>query len=120
MSEKLRCVLIGCGRISSKHIEVISNLPSVELVGVCDIRADRLGRAVAASGARPFDDHLEMVRAAKPDIVSVLTESGSHSRIACDVVPYTRNVVVEKPMALTLEDADRMIDRCDRAGSASS
>jgi UDP-N-acetyl-2-amino-2-deoxyglucuronate dehydrogenase len=116
MSEVLRCVLIGCGRISPKHIEVMSNLPGVKLAGVCDIRHDRLAKAAAASGAEPFNDYMDMVRAVRPDIVSVLTESGSHAQIACDVVPYTRNIVVEKPMALTLDDADRMIGACDHAG----
>ena len=116
MSAKLKCVLIGCGRISSKHVEVMAAIPDVDLVGVCDIRPDRLARSSVASGARPFGDYMDMVKAVKPDVVSVLTESGSHARIACDVVPYTANVVVEKPMALTLDDADRMIGTCDHAG----
>jgi len=114
--ETLKCALIGCGRISSKHIEVMSNLPDLQLEGVCDIRPDRLEKTAAASGARPFGDYMEMVRTVKPDLVSVLTESGSHARIACDVVPYTRYIVVEKPMALTLDDADRMIGTCDHTG----
>jgi UDP-N-acetyl-2-amino-2-deoxyglucuronate dehydrogenase len=88
----------------------------VELAGVCDTNKARLEKAAAACGARPFDDYMEMVKTLKPDIVSVLAESGAHARIACDVVPFTKNVVVEKPMALTLDDADRMIDTCDRAG----
>lgn len=116
MSEKLKCVLIGCGRIFSRHIEVMSNLPDVQLVGICDIRRDRLEKAAAASGTHPFSDYMDMVKTVKPDIVSVLTESGSHARIACDVMPHTKNVVVEKPMALTLDDADRMIGMCDHAG----
>jgi UDP-N-acetyl-2-amino-2-deoxyglucuronate dehydrogenase len=116
VSQSLKCVLIGCGRISSKHIEVLSNLPDVQIAGVCDIRPDRLERAVAASGAPAFSHYMDMVETVRPDVVSVLTESGSHSRIACDVVPYTRNLVVEKPMALTLDDADRMISTCDHAG----
>ena len=118
MSEKLRCVLIGCGRISAKHIEALGTSTDVELVGVSDLIPGRLEKAAAASGARPFSNHLEMVQTLKPDIVSVLTESGSHARIACEVVPYTKNIVVEKPMALTLDDADRMIDTCDRAGAS--
>jgi predicted dehydrogenase len=116
MSDKLKCVLIGCGRISSKHIEVMSNLQDVELVGICDTKPERLEKAAATSGARPFKDYLDMVKTVKPDMVSILTESGAHARIACEVVPYTKNVVVEKPMALTLDDADRMNDTCDRAG----
>lgn len=116
MADKLKCVIVGCGRISTRHIEVLRALPDVDLVAVSDIRSDRLERAAAASGAAAFSDYREMVRTVKPDIVSVLTDSGSHARIACDVAPHTANLVVEKPMALTLDDADRMIDTCDRHG----
>lgn len=116
MPKKLKCVLIGCGRIAPRHIDVLLNLPNVELAGVCDLKADRLQRAADASGAKPFLDYMEMVRTIRPDLVAVLTHSGSHAAIACDVVPHTANVIVEKPMALTLDDADRMIDTCDRAG----
>ena len=116
MQRKLRCALIGCGRISPKHVEVMSALPDVQLDGVCDIKPDRVTKTAGATGARPYADYMEMVKALKPDVVSILTDSGSHARIACDVVPYTGNVVVEKPMALTLDDADRMISSCDHAG----
>jgi UDP-N-acetyl-2-amino-2-deoxyglucuronate dehydrogenase len=116
VSNRLRCALIGCGRISAKHIEVCSRLDELDLVGVCDLKTDRLKAAAERSKAEPFSDYMEMVQKLKPDLTVVLAESGAHARIGCDVVPYTKNVVVEKPMALTLEDADQMIDTCDRVG----
>jgi UDP-N-acetyl-2-amino-2-deoxyglucuronate dehydrogenase len=116
MPQALRCALIGCGRISSRHLEVVAHLPGIQLVGVCDTNAERAAHASAISGARSFTNHIEMVRSLRPDLVSVLTHSGSHASVACDVAPYTKNIIVEKPMALTLDDADRMIDTCERAG----
>ncbi|MCC6164580.1 MAG: Gfo/Idh/MocA family oxidoreductase [Acidobacteria bacterium] len=116
MADRLTCALVGCGRISKRHIEVLTAHAGFQVIGVCDSRPDRVAAAAAASGATAFFDHMEMVKALRPDVVSVLTHSGAHARVACDVVPYAGNVVVEKPMALTLDDADRMIDTCDRAG----
>ena len=117
VSEPLKLALIGCGRISSRHLDVIAALPEVRLAGVCDVRRDRADAAAAKSGAPSFHDHLEMLRALKPDIVTVATESGAHARVAIDAAPFTRHVIVEKPMALTLESADRMIEACEHAGA---
>ena len=116
MSEKLRIALVGCGRITGKHVEVAQSLDNLELVGVCDPQSDRLKAVVEKTGVAGFSSHIDMVRQLKPDIVSVLTESGSHVQTACDVVPYTKNVIVEKPMALTLDSADLLIDTCEHAG----
>jgi UDP-N-acetyl-2-amino-2-deoxyglucuronate dehydrogenase len=115
-NERTTIALVGCGRISRKHIETISALPELELVGVCDVRRDRAERAAAATGAPAFTDHAEMANALRPDIVSILTESGSHVSVACDVVPHARHVIVEKPIALTLDSADRLIEACEHAG----
>ncbi len=116
MPKKMRCALIGCGRISAKHIEVCNRLDEIDLVGVCDPKPERLEAAAKKCEAEPFSNHIEMLKKLKPDMAVVLTESGAHAKMACEVVPYTKYVVVEKPMALTLDDADRMIDTCERAG----
>jgi predicted dehydrogenase len=116
MTERLRIALVGCGRISKRHLDVISAIPELELVGVCDLKKDRADRVSAATGVPAFYDHVAMASALKPTIVSVLTESGAHASVACDVVPYTEHIIVEKPMALTLESADRLIETCEHAG----
>ena len=77
MSNKMRCALIGCGRISAKHIEVCNRLDDIDLVGICDKKADRLAAAAKKSGARPFSDHLDMLKTVKPDMAVVLAESGA-------------------------------------------
>ena len=55
-----------------------------------------------------------MMQKLKPDLVVILTESGSHPRIAIELSKYGAHLVVEKPMALTLSDADKMIAACDK------
>jgi UDP-N-acetyl-2-amino-2-deoxyglucuronate dehydrogenase len=116
MSERVRVALIGCGRISGRHIDVIRQIPALELVGVCDLKRERAEAAASVSGATAFVDYRGMLEELRPDLVSVLTESGSHADIGCAAAAFARHIVVEKPMALTLDSADSLIETCDRAG----
>lgn len=114
---KKRIALVGCGRISERHLKVISQCSRLQLVGVCDIKPERVQKASEAYGVPAFEDALAMVTALKPDIVSILTDSGLHPSIGCSLAPHVPVVVVEKPMALTLEDADRLIETCEAHGT---
>lgn len=116
MAEKLTTAIIGCGRILGKHIEAIGAHPDLELIGVCDKTGEKADEASKKTGAPAFYDHLEMMKRLTPDVCVVLAESGAHGSITCDVASFTKNIIVEKPMALTLDDADRMIDTCSHAG----
>jgi len=83
-------------------------------VGVADLIAAK-AEAVAAPFRVPwFTDMHRMVEEAEPDILVVLTESGLHAEHTIALAPHGKHIVVEKPMALTLEDADEMIRACDR------
>lgn len=113
----LKFALLGCGRISRKHIDAISNAKGAELVAVCDIDAKRASAVASKLGIRHFTDLDEMLRAMPEiDVVNILTPTGYHAEHAVKVASYKKHVVVEKPMALKLEDADAMIMACDRAG----
>ena len=113
---KLKAILIGCGRIAKKHIEVLGQIPDVTIVGVCDVQVERAEEISRLSGAPAFYNHLEMASKLKPDIGVVLTDSGSHVSVALSLVPYVKNLIVEKPMALTLDDADSLIEACAYSG----
>ncbi|MGH7295080.1 MAG: Gfo/Idh/MocA family protein, partial [Polyangiaceae bacterium] len=115
--DPLRIGLVGCGRISGRHLDVLEALEEFKLVAVCDPVAQKRERVAVASGAVAYVDYREMLRKERLDVVSILTESGSHARIGVDVAPHVPAVVVEKPMALTLEDADRLIEACDAHGT---
>jgi len=112
----LRFALIGCGRISRKHVSALSELPGARLVAVCDTIEERARAAAEPLGIPCYTDYHEMMEKQKPDVVNVLTPSGLHAAHVLDVVRYGCHIVVEKPMALTLEQADSMIETCDRAG----
>ena len=111
--------LMGCGRIAKKHGEVITNhLPNAKLVAVCDIDLER-AKAIAEAYNVPYYTAIrDLVEAQgdQLDIVNVLTPSGSHAANVLEIAPYRKHIVVEKPMALTLKDADAMIKSCDEQG----
>ncbi len=113
----LRIAIVGCGRISSRHLHVIDALPDLQLVGACDRIEERARNAASSGKAKPYADYREMVRAERPDIVSILTESGSHASIGIEIAPHVKALVIEKPMSLTLDDADRLIETCDAHGT---
>ena len=109
--------LVGCGRISERHIQVLTQMPGMKLVAVCDLVQERAKTAAGPLGIPFYSDALKMVEQEKPDIVTILTESGAHARVAISLAPLVSALVVEKPMALTLEDADALIETCDRCGT---
>lgn len=111
--------LVGCGRIAEKHLKLLAeeHVRDAKLVAVCDI----LPRVARETGERfdvPwFTDMHEMMRemGGQIDIVSILTESGNHAAHCLALAPYGKHILVEKPMALSVADADAMIAACDAA-----
>lgn len=120
MEQPIRFGLVGCGRIHRKHAEAITGeLKDVsKLVAVCDVNFDRARQTGEKYGVPYFTSYDEMLeREPAIDVVNILTESGNHARHTIDIVKkYQKNIVVEKPMALTLSDADEMIRVCDEHG----
>jgi len=116
--EKLNFAVIGCGRIARKHIPIIDQLENANLVAVCDIKEERAKKWAGEYNVPYYTNYFEMLDKEKSiDVVNILTPSGSHAKITIDVAQYGKHVVVEKPMALKLEDADKMITECDKNGS---
>lgn len=110
--------LVGCGRIAQRHAQLLTEggIEGAELAAVCDIVPER-AQALGAKYDTPyFEDMHEMMSTVKPDVVAILTESGRHAEHTLALAPYGAHIVVEKPMALRLSDADAMIAACDQAG----
>lgn len=115
---ELNFALVGCGRIAKRHAELLGHrqIPNARLAAVCDVKAAR-AEAVAKQFAVPsYADMHAMMQQERVDVVVVLTESGLHADHVVALAPHKAHIVVEKPMALTLRDADRMIAACDHAG----
>src|SRR5205823_387910 len=91
-------------------------IAGAKLAAVCDAKEDR-ARAFGERFKVPFYGDMDvMMREQEIDVVSVLTPSGMHAEQVIHLAKYKRHIVVEKPMALTLDDADAMIRACDTAG----
>lgn len=114
----LNFALVGCGRIAKRHSELLGNaqIPGARLVAVCDLVEEK-GKKIGEQFSIPsFTDMHEMMQKVNIDVVVVLTESGNHAEHVVALATYGKHIIVEKPMALTLDDADAMIQACDNAG----
>jgi predicted dehydrogenase len=121
---KYKTVLIGCGRISSKHIEAfVKNAEKMSLTAVCDPimsrakeKAKEYHSYMADVEVAVYTDYKKMLAECRPDIVTIATESGKHKEIAIDCLNAGCHVICEKPMALSTRDADAMNEAAKRAG----
>ncbi|MEA5028380.1 MAG: Gfo/Idh/MocA family oxidoreductase [Sphaerochaeta associata] len=114
----MRYALIGCGRISPNHLAA-AQANKLEIVGLCDIDAAMLEDKILkfkldASKVAQYDDYQLMLDDLKPELVSICTESGKHAAIALDCIRRGINIIVEKPIALSIEDADAIIEEAKK------
>ncbi|MDB3923130.1 Gfo/Idh/MocA family oxidoreductase [Luminiphilus sp.] len=114
----LRFAIVGCGRIAKRHSDLLGDgiIKGAQLVAAVDTQYERAKAVAEAKNIQAYADMHEMMENERPDVVTVLTESGLHARHVIELAPYGADIIVEKPMALTLEDADEMISTCDRHG----
>lgn len=114
----IRFGLLGCGRIAKRHSELLggNHIERASLVAVCDNVKSRADALAAKFNVQAYDDLDEFLARKDIDAVAVLTPSGLHPQHAIACARAGKHVVVEKPMALRLQDADDMIRACDEAG----
>lgn len=109
----MKYALIGCGRISPNHVVAAQN-NKLEMVAMCDLDPAKMEthalRFENAKKATRYTDYKEMLAKEKPELVAIATESGEHAKIAIDCIESGCNVIIEKPIALSIEDADRIIE----------
>jgi len=115
---KLKFALVGSGRIADKHTQVLTELEDAELVSICDLQEEKAKEYGEKLDIPYYTSYDEMLQNEEVDIVNILTPSGLHAKHTIDIVnKYQKHIVVEKPMALKLEDADKMIRACDENGA---
>ncbi len=114
----LNVALVGCGRIAKRHSELLgeNQIRGMRLAAVCDMVEEK-AQAIGERFAVPFyTDMNQMMARESIDIVVVLTPTGMHAEHVTNLARYQKDIIVEKPMALTLDDADAMIQACDENG----
>ena len=115
----MKYALIGCGRISTNHIKAVIN-NKLELVAVCDVLPEKMEELLAKHGLekdtsiKRYTDYKQMI-AENPDIqlISIATESGLHAEIALYCIDSGINLIIEKPMAMSMADADEIVRRAE-------
>jgi len=114
--KRLRTVVIGCGKVAGIHAEALRDAPESELVGFCDRDVARAEAFAKKFGGRAFADLNEMLREARPEAVVICTPHPLHVDACEEAAAAGAHVLVEKPMAASLADCDRMIDAAENAG----
>jgi UDP-N-acetyl-2-amino-2-deoxyglucuronate dehydrogenase len=113
---EFRIALVGCGRIAKNHFDTIAQVDGLRLVAVCDEVESRAREAGAQWQVPAFTSLDDMLAEVPSDIVTIATPSGLHPAHAMAAARAGRHVISEKPMAITLADADAMVAECERAG----
>ena len=116
ISGAVRVALLGCGRISRNHLEAIAKVEGLQLVSVADSDRARAEAVGAEQGVPAFGSLEEMLAAVPSDLVSICTPSGLHPQHGIVAARENRHVLTEKPMAISLEAADQLVQACDAAG----
>jgi UDP-N-acetyl-2-amino-2-deoxyglucuronate dehydrogenase len=112
----LNFALVGCGRIAKRHSELLglNQIEGASLVGLCDIVEEKAKDLGNQFNIPYYTDMDKMMQSESIDVVVVLTPSGLHAKHVVNLAQYGKHLMVEKPMALTVEDAESMIYACDQ------
>jgi UDP-N-acetyl-2-amino-2-deoxyglucuronate dehydrogenase len=109
----IRIALVGCGRISQNHFDAIAKVDGLALSAVCDVVEARAREAGERLNVPAFTNYQQMLASAEADAVTICTPSGLHSAQGVLAARAGKHVITEKPMAITLEQADALVDACD-------
>lgn len=115
----MKYALIGCGRIATNHIKAAVN-NNLEISAVCDVMPEKMEALLQNhdlkndDSIKKYTDYKKMIEEIRPDLVSIATESGSHAEIALYCIDKGVNLIIEKPMAMSIEDANKIIDLSEK------
>lgn len=110
--------LIGCGRIAKNHIKAAIN-NKLNIVAVCDLKLEAMENILKSNGLeeniniKKYTDYKKLISENKLDLVSIATESGIHAEIALYCIDHEINVIIEKPIAMSMSDADEIIRKSE-------
>ena len=117
----MRYALIGCGRIAKNHVKAAVN-NQLEFVAACDLMKENIadvllrGEYPAPETVKQYTDYKKMIEENRIDLIAIATESGSHAEIALHCIEHGIHVIIEKPMAMSIKDADEIIKKAEEYG----
>jgi predicted dehydrogenase len=110
MMEKIKFAVIGCGSIGQRHVAVIDAEPNAELVAICDVDKAKCNKLSSLyKDVKVYSEYKKLLAEKNIDIVNICTPHGLHAQMAIDAANAKKNILVEKPMALTVTDCKKMI-----------
>lgn len=113
----IRVAIIGCGDVSSVHFGAIEGAEEAELVAVCDSDTVRLATAQAQYSVPGYEDYRQMLAQVRPDVVHICTPHSQHAAIAVEALERDVNVILEKPLAHTLAEGQRLVAASARSSA---
>lgn len=114
----MRYALIGCGRIAAYHIKA-ALYHNLDFIAACDVKEEKIEELVKSFPIQNrrnlmyYTDYKKMLGECKPDLVSIATDSGAHAKIALDCIDRGIHVIIEKPIAMNMKDADEIVKRSE-------
>lgn len=115
MPKKLGFGIIGIGNVSTIHAKCIQQLEGSELIAVCSRSEQKAKKASQEYGVPYYTNFMNLVKQDDIDVVSICTPSGMHLEPAIATAEVGKHVIVEKPIEITLNRADKIIDTCQKA-----
>ncbi|CAG7618730.1 Gfo/Idh/MocA family protein [Paenibacillus allorhizosphaerae] len=115
-NNKIRFAIVGCGAISSAHFTGIERAEEAELVAVCDADPNRAEQHAQRYNVRKYTDYGKLLADPDVDVVCLATPSGVHPQQTIMAAQAGKHIVCEKPIAIRLDDVERMISACAEAG----
>ncbi len=108
--------MIGAGIMGSNHARVYAEIPNVDFVAVADPDEEASGRLAKTYRPTVYTDFRELIEREKPDVVSIAVPTKLHVAVACEAMSLGANVLVEKPLALTVAEGQIMVDAAKQYG----
>ncbi len=113
---QLKAAVIGAGAMGANHCRIYSELADTELVGACDLDKRLVTDAGKKHRCKSYTDHNKLLTETRPDIVSIAVPTQAHTEVALSAIEAGASVLVEKPIADTIENAQKIIDAANDAG----
>jgi predicted dehydrogenase len=115
-NKKIKFAFIGCGNVAKKHFIALNRIEDAEIVGACDIDKNIASEFCTKYHLPFYADPHKMINEVDVNIINILTPTGTHAKIILELIDYGKHFVVEKPLALRLDEIDQVLEKCDRSG----
>jgi UDP-N-acetyl-2-amino-2-deoxyglucuronate dehydrogenase len=109
--------IVGAGLIADFHARAINDIRNAKLIGCCDKLPERAAKLAEKFGVRAFADYEEMLASDEIDVVTIATPSGFHAEPTIAAAEAGKHVICEKPLEITLERIDKMIEAHEKGGT---